>query len=61
MFNSIILRSRLPYYYHKIYYRNVKKPPISFGQYLRKEEKRNKEKRKKVIKEFYDYIQGNKK
>lgn len=35
--------------------RNLKRP-ISYGEYLRKEVVRNKEKRLKVIKQWYDFI-----
>jgi hypothetical protein len=52
MFNSIILRSRLPYFYHKIYDKNLKNKLISFGQYLRTEERgKRKEERGKRKKE----------
>jgi hypothetical protein len=51
-----ILTNRIPYYYHEIIKNKTVKPPPSYGEYLKKEVKRDKNKRLKIIKEWYDYI-----
>ena len=46
----------------ELYLRNaVKKRPQSYGEYLKNETKRNKQKRLKVIKKWYDFIHNDKK
>ena len=39
----------------------IKKRPQSYGEYLKNETKRNKQKRLKVIKKWYDFIHNDKK
>ena len=39
----------------------IKKRPQSYGEYLKNETKRNKAKRLKVIKKWYDFIHNEKK
>lgn len=55
-----ILNNRLPYYYHTLFKKKIQ-PPLSYGQYLKKESKRNKNQRHKIIKEWYDFIYYKKK
>ena len=43
------------------YAKNTIKKPQSYGQYLKNEPKRNKQKRLKVIKKWYDFIHNEKK
>ena len=43
------------------YAKNTIKKPQAYGQYLKNEPKRNKQKRLKVIKKWYDFIHNNKK
>ena len=46
----------------ELYIKNtIKKQPQSYGQYLKNEPKRNKQKRLEVIKKWYDFIHNNKK
>lgn len=48
-----ILRIRYPYYY----FSQIKKTrPPSYGEYLQTEKVRNKEKRIKIISEWYKYL-----
>ena len=59
MFMSKIINKNISFYAKNTVKKQIKRPQ-SYGEYLKNETKRNKAKRLKVIKEWYDFIQINK-
>ena len=57
MFRTKIINKGIATYAKNI----IKKRPQSYGEYLKNETKRNKKKRLKVIKKWYDFIHNEKK
>ena len=56
MFRFKIINKNIAFYSKNI----IKKKPQSYGSYLKNEKKRNKQKRLRVIKKWYDFIHNNK-
>ena len=57
MFRPLIINKNILFYTKN----KIKKRPQSYGEYLKNETKRNKAKRLKVIKKWYDFIHNEKK
>tara|TARA_B100000282_G_C31728619_1_gene489765 strand:- start:212 stop:400 length:189 start_codon:yes stop_codon:yes gene_type:complete len=55
MFISKIINKNISFYTKNTVKKQIKRPQ-SYGEYLKNEPKRNKAKRLKVIKEWYDFI-----